>query len=108
MILIVIVLIFYGFVFIWVEKCNVYFKLQVIELVSMFYKIVFLIGCFQVFSIVLGISCFGVIILGVIIIGISCLVVVDFIFFFVILIMFGYSGFKVVKYFLDGNVLSLD
>ncbi|EPV14633.1 TPA: undecaprenyl-diphosphate phosphatase [Streptococcus agalactiae] len=108
MIPIAIALIFYGFVFIWVEKRNAHLKPQVTELVSMSYKTAFLIGCFQVLSIVPGTSRSGATILGAIIIGTSRSVAADFTFFLAIPTMFGYSGLKAVKYFLDGNVLSLD
>ncbi|HGD4477692.1 TPA: undecaprenyl-diphosphate phosphatase [Streptococcus agalactiae] len=108
MIPIAIALIFYGFVFIWVEKRNAHLKPQVTELASMSYKTAFLIGCFQVLSIVPGTSRSGATILGAIIIGTSRSVAADFTFFLAIPTMFGYSGLKAVKYFLDGNVLSLD
>lgn len=74
----------------------------------MSYKTAFLIGCFQVLSIVPGTSRSGATILGAIIIGTSRSVAADFTFFLAIPTMFGYSGLKAVKYFLDGNVLSLD
>ncbi|HGI8415812.1 TPA: undecaprenyl-diphosphate phosphatase [Streptococcus agalactiae] len=108
MIPIAIALIFYGFVFIWVEKRNAHLKPQVTELASMSYKTAFLIGCFQVLSIVPGTSRSGATILGAIIIGTSRSVAADFTFFLAIPTMFAYSGLKAVKYFLDGNVLSLD
>lgn len=55
-----------------------------------------------------GTSRSGATILGAIIIGTSRSVAADFTFFLAIPTMFGYSGLKAVKYFLDGNVLSLD
>ena len=106
MIPIAIALIFYGIVFIWIEKRNANVTPKVTELARMSYKTAFLIGCFQVLSIVPGTSRSGATILGAIILGTSRSVAADFTFFLAIPTMFGYSGLKAVKFFLDGNVFS--
>ena len=108
MVPIAIALIVYGIAFIWIEKRNKDVEPQVTNLEKMSYKIALLIGCFQVLSIVPGTSRSGATILGAIILGTSRSVATDFTFFLGIPTMFGYSGLKAVKYFLDGNSLSLE
>ena len=108
MVPIAIALIVYGIAFIWIEKRNRDVEPQVTNLAKMSYKTALLIGCFQVLSIVPGTSRSGATILGAIILGTSRSVATDFTFFLGIPTMFGYSGLKAVKYFLDGNSLSLE
>lgn len=108
MVPIAIALIVYGIAFIWIEKRNKDVEPQVTNLEKMSYKTALLIGCFQVLSIVPGTSRSGATILGAIILGTSRSVATDFTFFLGIPTMFGYSGLKAVKYFLDGNSLSLE
>lgn len=108
MVPIAIALIVYGIAFIWIENRNRDVAPQVTDLNKMSYKTAFLIGCFQVLSIVPGTSRSGATILGAIILGTSRTVAADFTFFLGIPTMFGYSGLKAVKYFLDGNILTLD
>ena len=108
MVPIAIALIVYGIAFIWIEKRNKDVEPQVTNLAKMSYKTALLIGCFQVLSIVPGTSRSGATILGAIILGTSRSVATDFTFFLGIPTMFGYSGLKSVKYFLDGNSLSLE
>ncbi|HFI0078126.1 TPA: undecaprenyl-diphosphate phosphatase [Streptococcus suis] len=108
MVPIAIALIVYGIAFIWIEKRNKDVEPQVTDLAKMSYKTALLIGCFQVLSIVPGTSRSGATILGAIILGTSRSVAADFTFFLGIPTMFGYSGLKAVKYFLDGNSLSFE
>ncbi|MDQ8764521.1 undecaprenyl-diphosphate phosphatase [Streptococcus ruminantium] len=105
---IAIALIVYGVAFIWIENRNKDVEPQVKDLAKMSYKTALLIGCFQVLSIVPGTSRSGATILGAIILGTSRSVAADFTFFLGIPTMFGYSGLKAVKYFLDGNGLNLE
>ncbi|HES0704519.1 TPA: undecaprenyl-diphosphate phosphatase [Streptococcus pyogenes] len=105
MVPIAIALIVYGIAFIWIEKRNAQQEPAVTELARMSYKTAFFIGCFQVLSIVPGTSRSGATILGAIILGISRTVAADFTFFLAIPTMFGYSGLKAVKFFLDGHHL---
>ncbi|HEP1250564.1 undecaprenyl-diphosphate phosphatase [Streptococcus pyogenes] len=101
MVPIAIALIVYGIAFIWIEKRNAQQEPAVTELARMSYKTAFFIGCFQVLSIVPGTSRSGATILGAIILGTSRTVAADFTFFLAIPTMFGYSGLKAVKFFLD-------
>ncbi|MGT2778039.1 undecaprenyl-diphosphate phosphatase [Streptococcus iniae] len=105
-VVVALMLILYGFAFIWIEKRNEHQEAQVKDLAKMTYKTAFLIGCFQVLSIVPGTSRSGATILGAIFLGTSRIVAADFTFFLAIPTMFGYSGLKALKFFLDGNHLA--
>ncbi|HES1795231.1 TPA: undecaprenyl-diphosphate phosphatase [Streptococcus pyogenes] len=105
MVPIAIALIVYGIAFIWIEKRNAQQEPAVTDLARMSYETAFFIGCFQVLSIVPGTSRSGATILGAIILGTSRTVAADFTFFLAIPTMFGYSGLKAVKFFLDGHHL---
>ena len=101
-----IMLVVYGIAFIWIEDRNRRVEPKVTDLARMSYKTAFYIGLFQVFSIIPGTSRSGATILGGIIVGTSRSVAADFTFFLGIPTMFGYSGLKAVKYFIDGNTLT--
>ena len=101
-----IMLVVYGIAFIWIEDRNRRVEPKVTDLARMSYKKAFYIGLFQVLSIIPGTSRSGATILGGIIVGTSRSVAADFTFFLGIPTMFGYSGLKAVKYFIDGNTLT--
>ena len=101
-----IMLVVYGIAFIWIEDRNRRVDPKVTDLARMSYKTAFYIGRFQVLSIIPGTSRSGATILGGIIVGTSRSVAADFTFFLAIPTMFGYSGLKAVKYFIDGNTLT--
>ena len=101
-----IMLVVYGIAFIWIEDRNRRVEPKVTDLARMSYKTAFYIGPFQVLSIIPGTSRSGATILGGIIVGTSRSVAADFTFFLGIPTMFGYSGLKAVKYFIDGNTLT--
>lgn len=101
-----IMLVVYGIAFIWIEDRNRRVEPKVTDLAGMSYKTAFYIGLFQVLSIIPGTSRSGATILGGIIVGTSRSVAADFTFFLGIPTMFGYSGLKAVKYFIDGNTLT--
>ena len=101
-----IMLVVYGIAFIWIEDRNRRVEPKVTDLARMSYKTAFYIGLFQVLSIIPGTSRSGASILGGIIVGTSRSVAADFTFFLAIPTMFGYSGLKAVKYFIDGNTLT--
>ena len=101
-----IMLVVYGIAFIWIEDRNRRVEPKVTDLARMSYKTAFYIGLFQVLSIIPGTSRSGATILGGIIVGTSRSVAADFTFFLGIPTMFGYSGLKAVKYFIDGNALT--
>ena len=101
-----IMLVVYGIAFIWIEDRNRRVEPKVTDLARMSYETAFYIGLFQVLSIIPGTSRSGATILGGIIVGTSRSVAADFTFFLGIPTMFGYSGLKAVKYFIDGNTLT--
>ena len=101
-----IMLVVYGIAFIWIEDRNRRVEPKVTDLARMSYKTAFYIGLFQVLSIIPGTSRSGATILGGIIVGTSRSVAADFTFFLGIPTMFGYSGLKAVKYFIDGKTLT--
>ena len=101
-----IMLVVYGIAFIWIEDRNRHEEPKVTALARMSYKTAFYIGLLQVLSIIPGTSRSGATILGGIIVGTSRSVAADFTFFLGIPTMFGYSGLKAVKYFVDGNTLT--
>ena len=101
-----IMLVVYGIAFIWIEDRNRRVDPKVTDLARMSYKTAFYIGLFQVLSIIPGTSRSGATILGGINVGTSRSVAADFTFFLGIPTMFGYSGLKAVKYFIDGNTLT--
>ncbi|MGN0183382.1 MAG: undecaprenyl-diphosphate phosphatase [Candidatus Ornithomonoglobus sp.] len=95
-------LILYGIAFIIVERINL--KTKVTDINSMSYKTAFIIGLFQVLSIVPGTSRSGSTILGGRIAGCERAVAAEFSFFLAIPIMFGTTLIKLVKY--DGVITS--
>lgn len=91
-------LILYGVLFIVVENYNKNRRPQINDLVALDYKTAFIIGMFQVLSLVPGTSRSGATILGAIIFGTSRYVAAEFTFFLAIPVMFGASFLKIVKF----------
>lgn len=91
-------LILYGILFIVVENYNKNRRPQINDLVALDYKTAFIIGMFQVLSLVPGTSRSGATILGAIIFGTSRYVAAEFTFFLAIPVMFGASFLKIVKF----------
>ena len=91
-------LIFYGIAFIVVENWNKtrVAKVQTLEEIS--YKTAFLIGLFQVLSIIPGTSRSGATIIGALLIGVSRVAAAEFTFFLAVPVMFGLSGIKILKF----------
>lgn len=91
-------LIFYGIMFIVVENYNKGKTPAVSDLSQLSYKTAFIIGMFQVLSLVPGTSRSGSTILGGILFGTSRYVAAEFTFFLAIPVMFGASLLKMVKF----------
>lgn len=91
-------LIFYGVMFIVVENYNKHRTPRVSDLDNLDYKTAFIIGMFQVLSLVPGTSRSGATILGGILFGASRYVAAEFTFFLAIPVMFGASLLKMVKF----------
>ena len=91
-------LIFYGIMFLVVETYNKRRTPRVREIERLAYKTAFIIGLFQVLSLVPGTSRSGATILGGILFGTSRYVAAEFTFFLAIPVMFGASLLKMVKF----------
>ncbi len=91
-------LIFYGIMFLVVETYNKRRTPRVREIERLDYKTAFIIGLFQVLSLVPGTSRSGATILGGILFGTSRYVAAEFTFFLAIPVMFGASLLKMVKF----------
>ena len=91
-------LILYGILFIVVERWNKRRTPRVESLAALDYRTAFIIGVFQVLSLVPGTSRSGATILGGIIFGTSRYVATEFTFFLAIPVMFGASFLKLVKF----------
>lgn len=91
-------LILYGILFIVVERWNTRRTPRVESLENLDYRTAFIIGMFQVLSLVPGTSRSGATILGGIIFGVSRYVATEFTFFLAIPVMFGASFLKLVKF----------
>lgn len=98
-----IMLIVYGVLFILVENWNKKQNPMVTNLTELSYKTALLIGAFQVLSLVPGTSRSGATILGALLLGVSRYVAAEFTFFLAIPVMFGASGIKLLKFFLEGT-----
>lgn len=97
-----IMLIVYGVLFIIIENWNKKNKPSVTELSNLTYKTALLIGVFQVLSLVPGTSRSGATIIGALLLGVSRYVAAEFTFFLAIPVMFGASGIKLLKFFMEG------
>lgn len=91
-------LILYGVLFIVVENYNKHRRPRVTDLDRLDYKTAFIIGMFQVLSLVPGTSRSGATILGGLLFGASRYVATEFTFFLAIPVMFGASALKMVKF----------
>ena len=96
-------LILYGILFIVLESKNSKRSFSVNNVVQLSYTGAALIGLFQILAMVPGTSRSGITILGAMLLGVSRTAAAEYSFFLSIPIMFGASGLKLVKFFLDGN-----
>ncbi len=105
-----IALIVYGVLFIFIENYNKKRKPTCTSLESMSFRTAFLIGVFQVLSVIPGTSRSGSTIIGGILVGTSRTVAAEFTFFLAIPVMVGASLLKLVKFglsFTTGEILIL-
>ncbi len=91
-------LIFYGILFIIVENWNKKRTPVVNSLSQITYKTAFIIGCFQILSIIPGTSRSGSTIIGALLIGVSRVSAAEFTFFMAVPVMFGLSAIKIIKF----------
>lgn len=97
-IVIAIMLIFYGAAFIIIEQINKHRTPRVTTLGGITFLDAFLIGLFQVLSIIPGTSRSGATIIGALIIGITRVAAAEFTFFLAVPVMFGLSGLKLIQF----------
>ena len=95
---IAIALIFYGFAFIIIETGNKAKTAKTLTLQDITYKTAFIIGLFQVLSIIPGTSRSGATIIGALLIGVSRVAAAEFTFFLAVPVMLGLSLIKVIKF----------
>lgn len=100
-------LVIYGVAFIVVENWNKKRKPQVMQLEDITYKTAFLIGLFQVLSIIPGTSRSGSTIIGALTIGVSRVAAAEFTFFLAVPVMIGLSLIKIVKFGLSFTAVEL-
>lgn len=103
---IAIALVFYGILFILIENWNKKRTPKTLELQDITYKTAFIIGLFQMLSIVPGTSRSGSTIIGGLTIGVSRVAVAEFTFFLAVPVMIGMSLVKIAKFIMGGYVMS--
>ena len=91
-------LIIYGVAFIVVENRNHHRRPKIRKLNEITYQTAFIIGLFQVLSIIPGTSRSGSTIIGALIIGVSRVAAAEFTFFLAVPVMFGLSFIKLIKF----------
>ncbi len=91
-------LIFYGVAFLVVEDWNRRRTPRVRHLSDITYTTAFIIGMFQVLSIIPGTSRSGSTIIGALLIGVSRVAAAEFTFFLAVPVMFGLSALKLLKF----------
>ena len=96
-------LILYGFAFIWIENRNKNKELPIKSTSEITYKHALLIGAFQVLSLIPGTSRSGATILGALLIGVSRPAGAEFTFFLAIPVMAGASAIKLLKFFMESG-----
>lgn len=97
-VVVAVALIVYGVIFIIVENYNKKRRPACTSLADMSFRTAFLIGIFQVLSVIPGTSRSGSTIIGGILVGTSRTVAAEFTFFLAIPVMFGASLLKLVKF----------
>lgn len=103
-------LISYGVAYIFIERkhaaSNIEYRIKEVEEIT--YKDALKIGCFQMLSLVPGTSRSGSTILGAMMIKTRREVAAEFSFFMAIPVMLGASFLKLLKFFMDGNTMSVE
>ena len=96
-VVIAIALIFYGVAFILIENWNKTREPKIRTLADISYQTAFMIGLFQVLSIIPGTSRSGATIIGALLLGVARGAAAEFTFYLAIPVMFGASVLKIIK-----------
>ena len=96
--IIALMLILYGVAFILIEDKNKKRAPRISELSDISYQTAFLIGMFQILSIIPGTSRSGATIIGALLIGVSRVAAAEFTFFLAVPVMIGMSALKLLKF----------
>ena len=91
-------LIFYGIVFIVLERYNADREVRITRFSQLSYKTALFIGLFQILALVPGTSRSGITIIGALILGCSRFIAAEYTFYLAIPVMFGASALKLFKY----------
>ena len=102
-IVISIALVFYGILFIVIEKMNKNRLMKVGNVTEITYKLALLIGVFQMLAVIPGTSRSGATIMGALIIGVARPAAAEFSFFMAIPTMVGVSALKIAKFLLENS-----
>ncbi|MFV0502539.1 MAG: undecaprenyl-diphosphate phosphatase [Lachnospirales bacterium] len=97
-VVIALALIFYGVVFILVENRNKNKRYKINEISQITYRYAFIIGLFQILSIIPGTSRSGSTIIGGLLVGVSRVAVAEFTFFMAVPVMLGMSFLEILDY----------
>lgn len=100
-VIIALMLIIYGVLFIVIENKNKNSTPSIKTLDDISYKTAFIIGLFQLLSLIPGTSRSGATIVGALLIGVSRVAAAEFTFFLAVPVMFGASALKLVKFGFD-------
>ena len=104
---IAVALIFYGVLFILLEKRNHRVKPRIRNFEQLSYRTAVCIGILQLLAIIPGTSRSGSTILGAMLLSCSRFVATEFSFFMAIPVMFGASGYKILKFILKTGLASI-
>lgn len=97
----------YGGAFIAIEKSNKFKTPKINSVGEIDLKTAFIIGLFQVLAAIPGTSRSGVTIIGALILGVSRCTAAEFTFFLALPTILGASGYKLLKFALNGGVVTL-
>jgi len=103
-----IALIFYGVLFILIEKKGLGSNARYADTNAITYKTAIFIGLFQLLSLVPGTSRSGATIIGGMLVGTSRVAAAEFTFYLGIPVMFGASLLKIAKYIMEGSMFTVN
>lgn len=103
-----IMLIVVGIAFIAIEMRNQKVRPSIVKFTQLSYKTAFIIGVFQLLSLIPGTSRSGITIIGGILFGCSRFIAAEYTFYLAIPVMFGASGLKLVKFLVKGGGFSAE